>query len=180
MNDISTLSAQPQTLSVDGKEYKVYPLTLADLGELQVWIDSQFPDPFEVVSKAMKSGHFNVAQQQYLMNQAMEKATRPKHLLGTMEADELLLSAEGYKQVLIVSIRKGDPSFTASDAEELFKKMTQADVAKLERVTNLDMVATDPKDMPLNIVPPSKENGSAISRRQRRANRGTGGHSIMK
>lgn len=180
MNDITTLTAQPQILKVDGKEYKVYPLTLADLGELQTWVDSQFPDPFEVASKAMKSGNFNVAQQQYLMNQAMEKATRPKRLLGTMEADELLLSAEGYKQVLIISIRKGDPSFTESDAEALFKNMTQADVARFEHVTNLDMVATDPKDMPLNIVPPSKENGSAISRRQRRANRGTGGISSIR
>lgn len=181
MNDIATLTAQPQILRVDGKEYKVHPLTFADLGELQAWVDSQFPDPFEVVSKAMNSGKFNYAQQQFMMQQAMEKATRPRHLLGTMEADELLLSVEGTKKILVVSIRKGDPSFTEKDADELFEKLTQADIAKLESATNLDMVVQDPKDEPPSIVPPSNANGSRMSRRARRATaakaRGTGGRS---
>lgn len=180
MNNIATLTASPQVLRVDGKEYRVHPLTFADLGALQVWIDSQFPDPFEVVSKAIKSGNFNFAQQQFMLDKAIEKATRPRHLLGTPDADELLLSAEGYKKVLVLSIQKGDPSFTDKDADNLFTRMTQADIAKLESATNLDMVATDPKGEPLNIVPPSKQNGSATSQRRERRKRGIGGRSGMK
>lgn len=181
MNNIATLTAQPQTLSVDGKEYKVYPLTFADLGELQTWIDSQFPDPFEVVSKAMKSGNFNYAQQQYMLSQAIDKATRPKHLLGTPEADELLMSIEGCKKTLVLSIRRGDESFTDEDADNLFAKLTEADIAKINFATNLDMVASDPKEPALNVQPPPRPNGSATSRKQRRASRcGTGGNSSMK
>lgn len=182
MNNIATLTAQPQFLRIDDKEYRIHPLTFADLGELQTWIDAQFPDPFEVVSKAIKSGNFNYAQQQFMLDKAIEKATRPRHLLGSPEADELLLSVEGYKQVLLLSIRKGDPSFTDADADALFQKMTQADIAKLESATNLDMVATDPKDMPLTVAPPPRPNGSAMSRKQRRAaaKRGTGGTTSAK
>lgn len=148
MNNLATLTGQPQTLRVDGEEYQVYPLTFADLGKLQKWIDDQFPDPFEVVSKAIKSGNFNYAQQQFMLDKAIDKATKPKHLIGSPEADELLLSAEGYKQVLIHSIRKGDPGFSDEDARSLFEKMTQADVMKLQSASNLDLVANDPKDMP--------------------------------
>jgi hypothetical protein len=181
MNNIATLTAQPQSLVVDGKEYKVYPLTFADLGELQTWIDSQFPDPFEVVSKAMKSGNFNYAQQQYMLSQAIEKATRPKHLLGTPEADELLMSMEGAKKTLTLSIRRGNPAFTDEEADKLFSKLTEADVAKIAVATNLDMVVTDPKEQSLNVLPPPRPNGSATSRKQRRASRrGTGGNSSMK
>jgi len=181
MNNIATLTAQPQTLAVDGKEYKVYPLTFADLGELQTWVDSQFPDPFAVVSKAMKSGEFNYAQQQYMLSQAIEKATRPKHLLGTPEADELLMSIEGCKKTLVLSIRRGDPTFTEDDADRLFAKMTEADIAKLNIAMNLDMVTNDPKELPLTVMPPPRPNGSATSRKQRRASRrGTGGNSSMK
>lgn len=179
MNDLATLTAQPQSLVVDGKEYRIHPLTFSDLGELQSWIDGQFPDPFDAVSKAIKSGNFNYAQQQFMLDKAIEKAMKPRHLIGTIEADELLMSVEGYKQILTLSIRKGDPSFTEKDADELFTKMTQADLARLNMATNLDMVANDPKDMPLNVVPPKRQNGSTTSRNQRRAaaKRGTGGSS---
>lgn len=182
MNDLATLTAQPQTLLVDGKEYKVHPLTFADLGELQSWIDKQFPDPFDAVSRAIKSGNFNYAQQQFMLDKAIEKAMKPRHLIGTPEADELLLSVEGYKKIMTLSIRKGDPSFTEKEADELFTKMTQADLARLGIATSIDMVANDPKDMPLNVVPPKRPNGSSTSRKQRRAaaKHGTGGSSGTK
>lgn len=154
MNNIATLTAQPQILRVEDKEYKVYPLTFADLGALQVWIDSQYPDPFDAVARAIKSNHFNFAQQQFLLDKAIEKATQPKRLIGSPEADELLMSAEGYKQVLILSIRKGDPSFSDDDAKSLFDRMTPADVAKFQSLSNLDMVANDPKDIAPSVTKP--------------------------
>lgn len=152
MNNIAILTAQPQILRVDGVEYKVHPLTFEDLGKLQVWIDSQFPNPLDVASQAIKSGNFNFAQQQFIIEKALHAATRPKNLIGSIEADELLMSVEGYKQVLLLSIRKGDPSFDDAAAKNLFSKMTQADIARLEAITNLDMVATDPKDEPPSVT----------------------------
>lgn|SRR5574343_18998 len=168
MNDLASLTAQPMPLRVGGKEYKVYPLTFSDLGALQAWVDAQFPSPFELANKAIAAGNYNVEQQKFLLKSALELAAKSRRLIGTPEADELLMSSEGYKQVLVLAIRKGDPGFSDKDAEELFRQMNPMDLASMQAATSLDMVLTDPKEPPLNIVPPKKPSGSATSRETRR------------
>lgn len=181
MNSIAVLTAQPKKFKVGDKEYQLHPLTIEDLGKLQAWIDSQFPDPFDVVKNAFAKHEYNVAQQQFMMRVALEQASRPKHLIGSPEADELLMSMEGIRQFILISIQKGDPDFTIDDLNELVAKMTSTDIAQAMNSTGLDMVVTDPKSEPLNIVPPKKPNGSAMSRRQRRAaKQSTGGASSTK
>lgn len=178
MNNLSALTAQPKTLTVKGKVYKVHPLDLGDFGCLQEWIDRQFPDPFKEVEKAIAGGSWNWKQQEFLLKEALATACQPRHLIGTPLADELLLSIEGVKQTLFLSIRKGDPEFTEKDAEELFAEMSLVDAAMVGQATNIDMVATDPKSDELSTTPPSAPSGLQASRRQRRASRrSTGGKS---
>jgi hypothetical protein len=171
MDNLATLTGQPRTMTVDGQDYKVHPLDLGDFGALQAWVDDQFPNPFAEVKKAFALGGFNFEQQKYMLDLAMEKASKPRHLIGTPEADELLMSVEGYKRVLFLSIRKGDPSFTEADAEQLFAKMTFVDIAQLGQATDLDMVTSDPKGDALNETPLDVKSGSAGNRRQRLAAR---------
>lgn len=171
MDDLATLTMQPRTLTVNGRDYKIHPLDLGDFGKLQEWIDTQFPSPFIAVKEAFAMGGFTFAQQQFMLEKAIEKAARPRHLIGTPEADELLTSVEGYKQVLFLSIRKGDPSFSEADAEKLFADMTFVDIAQLGQASNLDMVATDPKEDEPNATPLAAASGSAKNRRARRADR---------
>lgn len=178
MDDLSTLTGQPQILRVAGKEYKVYPLTLADFGKLQAWIDDQFPNPFAEVKKAIALGDFTFAQQKFMLELAMEKATKAKVKIGQPEADELLMTMEGYKQVILLSIRKGNPSFSDADAQELFEKMSFVDITQLQQATNLDMVVSpNPKaDVPLEIVPTPKST-QAESKKARPKNPLVGGKS---
>jgi hypothetical protein len=180
MNDLRTLTAQPQPLTVDGETYWIHPLDVNDLGALQAWIDRQHADPFDVVKAVIDKGGFTVTMQQYMIAEALRESIKPKARLGSAEADELLLSMEGSRQVLYLSIRKGRPDFTEAAAAELAAKLTTTDVAKLNHLSTLDMVASDPKGEPLNIKPPSKSSGSAASRRQRRAAKKTGGSSSTK
>ncbi len=178
MDDLATMTAQPQILRVAGREYRVYPLTIADFGKLQGWIDAQFPNPFEEVKKAIALGEFNFAQQKFMLELAMEKATKAKAKIGQPEADELLMTMEGYKQVILLSIRKGNPSFSDADAQELFESMTFADIAQLQQATNLDMiVSNDPKaDVPLEIVP-TPRGGKTEPKKARPKNPLAGGRS---
>ena len=97
MNSISSLTGQPRPLTAGGQTYQIYPLTIDDLGQLQGWIDSHFPDPFQTVQAAIAAGNFNVTQQQFLLARAVEQSVRPRHLIGTPVADELLQSVEGLK-----------------------------------------------------------------------------------
>jgi hypothetical protein len=176
MSELTTLTAQPRPMTVDGETYMVHPFTLDDWGELQAWLDRQHPDPFEIVKAAIAKGGFTVAQQQFMIKEALEKAARPKCKIGTVEADELTMSMEGMRQVLYLSIRKGRPGFTEADAAELAVKLTNVDVANLAQSSTLDMLISDPKSEPPGVKPPSKTSGPAASAR-RRPERSPGGPS---
>lgn len=173
MNDLRTLTAQPRPLVVDGETYMVHPLDMNGWGAIQAWLDAQRPDPFDIVKKAIDKGGFTVAQQQYMIKEAIDKAMEPKPLLGSVEADAILLSIPGYTQVLYQSIHKGRPDFTEADAAELAAKLTATDFANVNMSTNLDLMATDPKaESP---SPEARTTGSAASRKRRRKAGRTGG-----
>lgn len=167
MNDLKTLTAQPSPMTVDGETYLTHPLTIEDWGALQAWLDRQHPNPLELVKETIAKGGFNRAQEQYLLEKALEKASKPRTQLGSPEADQLLMSVPGWTQVLYLSIKKGRPGFTEQDAALLAAKLSFVDVAQMARNTTLDMVASDPKDEPLTILP-KKTNGSAASRKRKR------------
>jgi hypothetical protein len=174
---LASLTAQPRKLTVAGQDYLLHPLTLDDLGQLQGWIDSHFPDPFQVVGKAIATGNYNVAQQQYLLSQALERSIRPKNLIGTPDADRLLQTVDGTVQMLLLSIRKGRPEFSQSEAAELTRQLGLGDIQAAFAVTGVSMVMSDPKDE----TKISKPSGNTTSRSRRRARKGsTGGSSTTK
>jgi len=185
MNDLAFLNNKPTTLKVEVKdehgeptgetlEYKVHPLGYADYGDLQAWINDQFPNPFDsardAIQKAAKEGKpYNVEQEKFLLKNAAELAMRSRHLVGTEEVDALVQSKEGQKIILLTAIRKGDPTFTEEKAEQLCKHMTHFDVAKAWLATQYDLMRNDPKAEPLNGNSMTSTPGSSESRRTRRA-----------
>jgi hypothetical protein len=175
MDNLASLTAQPRIITIDGRDYAIHPLTLDDFGKLQGWIDRQFPDPLEVADAAIKKGLYNVTQQQHLMKLAMEQALKPKHLIGSdPEADRLLLSSEGVKQQLVLSISKGDPGFTEADADALFAKLSPFDLIRVFSATGADLVIDDPKGEPPVKNGTTNLPGDTMSRRQRRAQKARG------
>ena len=185
MNDLAFLNNKPTTLRVEVKddhgeptgeilEYKIHPLGYADYGELQAWINDQYPCPFEnarnAIQAAIKAGHpFNIEQEKYLLKNAAELALKPRHLVGTEEVDSLVQSKDGQAIILLTAIRKGKPDFTAEDADRLLKHMTHFDVAKAWIATQYDLMRNDPKAEPLNGNSTKSTPGSSASRRTRRA-----------
>lgn len=146
MNDLGTLNAKPRRLAVAGREYLVYPLTLDDFGGLQRWVDAQFPDPLQTVADYIeRRPDLPVAVQKHLYAQAVQQAGQPRPRLGTPEADTIVQSVEGAKELIYLGIRKGDPGFTRDDAARLFAAMTVAHMAILHTATNADLVLSDPK-----------------------------------
>ncbi len=197
MSDISSLTSQPMPLrgyvkDETGKptgevlEYMVHPLSFNEIGSLQSWIDRQFPDPIqrtqESIDQARERGKpFTTAQEQFLYKAAQELAMRSRHLIGTPEADQLLMSVDGTKQMIALSIRKGKPDFTDAEAERFFNALMPLDFIKLYQATQINLVLDleDPKVGTLDLKPTAKPNGVTMSRRQRRAKKkSTGGQSI--
>ena len=101
---------------------------------------------------------------------------QPPPLLGSVEADALLMSIPGYTQILYQSIRKGRPEFTEADAAELASKLTAVDFANVNLSTDLNLMISDPKADPPTTTTRATS-GSAESRRRKGRNRKTGGRS---
>ncbi len=112
-------------------EVTLHPVSITDLHGLQGWINSQLPDPFDVVNRAIARGDYTVAQQQFLMAKALDAATRARPLVGTPDAEPFLSSLGGMQEIIKISIRKGDPAFTDEQAERLFRGMTLGDLYAL-------------------------------------------------
>lgn len=168
MNHLTEMTRQPRTLRVrvgdEDREYAVHPLSIDDLGKLQGWVDAQFPDPFDVVGKAIAAGDYTVTQQQYLLDRAIHRATQPRNMIGTPEADRILFSLEGHCELLKLAIRKGGVEFSDEEAREVYMHLTVAELAALHSTTGLDLVTHDPKAS----APTSSGSGPSTSRSRRR------------
>lgn len=188
IDDIASLAAVPRTVTLGGERHQVTPLSIHDLGTLQDWVDQQFPNPYDVANREIERGRasvddagnpcrvaYSVPMQQFLLRVAAEQAERGQRKIGTPEADSKLHTVEGMKQLLLISLRKTRPEFSAEDADRLFRAMTVADVAQLVAITNLEMVTSDPK-APTPSGPETPATKPNRKERRKRA-RSTGGSS---
>lgn len=123
MNDLSSLNGKGSTITVDGTEYRLHPLTLDDHGDLQAWVDKQQPDPFVIVAQQIDSGRFSLEVQKFLARSALEVATRNRVLLGSPEADALLATGPGECEIFYLSLRKGDPTMTRERARAVYMQL---------------------------------------------------------
>jgi hypothetical protein len=125
MNDMATLMGKPTPLKVGDEVYQIFPLTFDDHGDVQRWLDAQQRDPFAIVQEQIATGRFSVEVQKFMVKSALEIAARSRVFIGSPEADGILESIEGRAFLLYLSIRKGDPKFTAEKAMGLLRKMDQ-------------------------------------------------------
>jgi hypothetical protein len=158
MNDFASISNRPRPIVADGRTYLIHPFSVADFGALQVWVDSQFPDPFDLVDAQIEKGRlvtepdgsrlrqpYPMAVQQFLLRTAHEAASKGRRLIGMAEADEKLQSVDGLKELLYLAILKGDPSFTREDAAKLYPKLSVGQVSAVFAHTGAALVCNDPK-----------------------------------
>jgi hypothetical protein len=144
---IADLAGTPMRIVAGGEAHEFHPLTVADMGDLQAWVDGQFPDPFDVARRQIARGDMPQAQQRYILELAMNAAVRAPHLIGTPEADALISSADGLVYMLYLGVRKAEPDFTVEDARAFAEKMNAADAAATRDKSGIDLVsdATPPK-----------------------------------
>src|SRR5688572_23179921 len=106
MADLATLTGQPAVLTVDGREYRVHPLTVSDFGALQRWLNDRAPDPLAAIREGLEK--LPIEAQKYAIREAMAEARKPKPGLGSPEAIALLGTYEGTIELVYLVIRRGD------------------------------------------------------------------------
>jgi hypothetical protein len=124
----------------------VFPLTLADLGELQAWLDTQLPDPLAVVKRHIDSGGVPMEQAKFLYAEALKEASKTRIHLSSPDALVYLNGANGVIEMLYLSIRKGRPDWTRDQARKVFEALTPADIQRIQNITELDQVVPNSED----------------------------------
>ena len=140
---LTTLTGSARTVVLAGEPYQIHPLTLADLGELQAWLDAQLPDPLALVRRHIDSGNVPMEQAKYLYAEALKEASRTRVHLSSAEAMPYLNGAAGVIELLFLSIRKGKPEWTRLQARTVFESLTPADIQRLQNITELDQVVPE-------------------------------------
>lgn len=145
MHDAAQANGQTyRTLTVGGRDYRIYDLSCRDLGSLQEFIDRQFPDPIRTILPHLGSLPVEVAK--FAVREAQQMAARPKPQLGLAEADILLATVAGMLETAYLGIAKGDPSFTRADWQALLPAITPDMLtgARVHEATGLFRRPTDP------------------------------------
>jgi len=146
MSNLTSLTGSPRTVTLGGEPYQVFPLTLADLGELQAWLDTQLPDPLAVVKRHIDSGGVPMEQAKFLYAEALKEASKTRIHLSSPDALVYLNGANGVIEMLYLSIRKGRPDWTRDQARKVFEALTPADIQRIQNITELDQVVPNSED----------------------------------
>lgn len=162
MNDAATLFGKPKPLSIGGKTYLLHPLNFDDHGEVQAWLDAQQRDVFAIAQQQIASGRFSVEIQKFMIKSALEIAARSRIYVGTPEADAMLDTIEGKAEMLYLSIKKGDPSFTYDKAMGLLRQMDLFSREQAAVAADVMRADEDPKDLESDGL---KENFPGVSAR---------------
>lgn len=111
---ISIITGEQWTpLKVGDTVYKQAPLTLAQMGELESWIKSQFPDPIETAKKMAEGLPLELARD--VIARGQEQALNPRWCLGTASAGQVLRSMSGMVEMLSLQLKKHHPELTRDD-----------------------------------------------------------------
>ena len=149
-----------RTIQVAGEKYQIHPLSIDDMMvDMQAWLDTQFPDPFDVVGRQIDAGRivvdheghegrepYPMAVQQFMIRTALETSAKGRPRFGTPDADEMCQTAAGVAEMMFLSIRKGRPDFTRDQARDLYRELTLPQVTAVFAGTNADQVMSDPKE----------------------------------
>ena len=119
---ISIATGQQWTpLVVGGVTYKQAPLTWRQLGQLESWIKSQFPDPMATAKKMAEGLPLELASE--VIHRGQEQANNPRWCLGTPEAATLLRTPAGMIEMLGLQLKKFHPELTREQVEQIVETL---------------------------------------------------------
>jgi hypothetical protein len=101
-------------VTIDGKQYAPGKLTMADIGDLRVWVRLRRPDPFDAIR-----GHIDgmpAELQRAMIDDALAEIRRPV-VYGDLEFMAALQSKEGLREALWYLLRRGGASITREQSD---------------------------------------------------------------
>ncbi len=141
---------QWEPLVVGGITYRQSPLSAIDLGKLEAWVKSQFPDPVATGKRLAEGLPLELARE--VIERAQDQANNPRWCLGTTAASQMLRSVSGMIELLTLTLAKHHPDLKRSDIEQIVADITNSQDEDLEDVADRAesvALAQDPNAPPL-------------------------------
>lgn len=145
MNDAATVFGTPKREKFGDEEVFLYHLGPDDSGEIQRWIDENTRNPIDLVRREIAKGGWPMEIQRYMIDSALKTWMRNRILIGSPEASELLGTIEGKAQLLYLSVRKGDSTFTYDKAMGLIRKADEFAKRQVMEAAGMMGDSIDPK-----------------------------------
>jgi hypothetical protein len=163
---LTSVKPAPAELTMEGpggapKTYRFPRLTLDGLRRLQAWIDANAPSPLQVTALHLHGVPEDVARR--ALDQALEATDRwapPR--IGTPEAEALLGSMDGLRQVVATMLRSGQPGIADAEVDAV---VAQLDGPAIGRI--LDVPGGAPAAAPAAKAGRGGRAGEAARRRAR-------------
>jgi len=137
-SDLRDMTAQPVELHIDGKDYKLSPLTFRDLGELQQWAINQhqrrlFKNLDAISNKQMQQEAIRIFTQPISQEQA--------EVIMTAE----MATVEGTAYTFWLMARQNEPNLTLKDISALLtNENMNYIVSVMEQINTVE--TADPKE----------------------------------
>ena len=100
-------------LTVGQASYRLAPLEFADLQELEAWVFTRLPDPIQIAKELARDLPPDLAKD--ILLEAYEDVKNGARKLGSPEANRLLSTPDGFREMLYLSGRKYQPNMTRED-----------------------------------------------------------------
>lgn len=130
MDGLHNVSAAPDTILIDGKEYHSKPLGLVELGELERHVVTLRTNPLKELAGQLQ--HFSLDERKQLIKAGVEVlAERPK--MGTMqEVQDYAGTPAGMAHTFFLIVRDAHPEVDSPKAAgEILDKIDEAGTAAL-------------------------------------------------
>ena len=129
-DDLATVTAAPKTFRLDGADYAVPKLRPREMGEIQAWIKSRFPDPRVEARLAIQDCKFeSLAHKIWEAAEAQAKEWPPKFGSSRVEAE--LATADGFGFMVWILLRRTVPGLDQARARELADRLEAAEFKQL-------------------------------------------------
>lgn len=129
MGELADIAASGRAIEIRGKNYLLLPLTFADFGHLESWVEGL---PLEIAKLHMKG--LEPAERQQLLQAAWDDSKPGTIGLSSPELTTMLQSARGAIQLLWLSLRKTEKDITTEQVGSLITP------SNLHEITNTIMI----------------------------------------
>lgn len=129
---ITQIIPRPRLVRLGGREFLASEFRLADLADLQAWLEAESSDPFEDSASTILGGIRDREWKKLLWRIVDESGAWPPRL-GSPDADGLIDSPSGMARQLYLSLRREHPEIDQAEADRLLAEVTPAEWSRFSR-----------------------------------------------